>query len=89
MIPKKLIWNSTVFEFVKSKQNILIYEVKGEYYYEDWIIDPEIIIVQYRKELPLNDAFYVLFYLEGRGNYKIHTNNISHYKNRIAKPIID
>lgn len=85
----KITWDCKVYEFKKSKHNILVYVAEGKYLYDDWREDAEILIVEFRPDKRENDAYYVLhkIIVDEYNPYIPHIEDISNCSNRLAKAL--
>ena len=84
---EKLTYLGTTYKYSHSKGNVLIYVSQPAYYYEDWVENGGILVVQYRPNTK-NNQYYVLHQLsvcEGTGHIT-HLNITK--QDRIAKPYI-
>lgn len=86
----KITWDNTVYEFKNAKHNIMVYVAEGQYHYDDWRDDAEILIVEFRPDKRENDAYYVLHQITVNeyNPYVPRINDISNYPNRLAKVLL-
>lgn len=77
-VAKKLRFLGDIYEYSHAKDNVLIYTLTPEYYYEDWQEDGGILVVKYRPELKSEkDRYFVLHHIVITINGNIIHDNIS------------
>lgn len=83
--PKYLQWEDGIYKYISNKQGILLYGQEDDDPYDD-CSSSSILIIEHRKDKPVNDAFYVLFCERTTSNSsRIHNFDLRNF-NRLAKP---
>lgn len=79
-IAKKLSFLGDTYKYSHSKDNVLIYTLEPEYYYDDWQEDGGILVVKYRPDIKSEkDRYFVLHHIIVTLNGSIIHNNISEH----------
>lgn len=82
--PKYLQWEDGIYEYIANKHGILIYRQEDKDPYDDYS-SSKILVIEHRKDKPINDAFYVLFCEVTSNTATIHNFDLRNF-NRLAKP---
>lgn len=78
------------YKYACSKHNVLIYVKQPEHFYDDWVENGGVLVVEYRPEANPKEAYYVLHEISvSEGSGYITSLDISNRSNRIAEPVTD
>ena len=70
MVAQEVRFHECRYTYSHSKHNVLIYVCQPEHYYDDWVEDGGILVIEYRPEKSEKERYYVLHELhinEGSG----------------------
>ena len=92
MVAQEVRFHECRYTYSHSKHNVLIYVCQPEHYYEDWVEDGGILVIEYRPEKSEKEQYYVLHELRifegsGRINHTNLTDERGYGCNRCAIPV--